>query len=126
MTTPTTVELTKHITMESMRRYSGEGNIHSDEKAGREQGLGGALAQGGQLAGFLSEMMVRTLGIGFLTAGQMSVSFVQPVRPGDILKTRGTLTSESEGLDGRRLEYDVWLENERGEKVTVGKASGRA
>jgi acyl dehydratase len=116
--------LTKVITMEKMARYSGAGNIHSDDKSAQERGLGGAIAQGGQLVGYLDEMMVRLLGEGFVRGGEVSVTFIQAARPGDTLTTRGSVKATSV-VDGReRVECEVWLENQKGEKVTVGTASG--
>lgn len=116
--------LTKVITMEKMSRYSGAGNIHSDDKSAQERGLGGAIVQGGQLVGYLDEMMVRLLGEGFVRGGEISVTFIQAVRPGDTLTTRGAVKSAGT-VDGReRVECEIWLENQRGEKVTVGTASG--
>lgn len=116
--------LTKVITMEKMARYSGAGNIHSDDKTAQERGLGGAIVQGGQLVGFLDEMMVRLLGEGFVRGGEISVTFIQAARPGDTVTTHGTVTSTSI-VDGReRVECEVWLENGKGEKLTVGTASG--
>jgi acyl dehydratase len=116
--------LTKIITMEKMVRYSGAGNIHSDDKTAQQRGLGGAIVQGGQLVGYLDEMMVRLLGEGFVRGGEISVNFIQAARPGDTLTTHGTLKGTGI-VDGReRVECEVWLENQKGEKLTVGTAIG--
>jgi acyl dehydratase len=116
--------LTKVITIEKMRSYSGATGIHSDDKAAQQSGLGGAIVQGGQLVGYLDEMMVRLLGEGFVHGGEISVTFIQAARPGDTLTTRGAVKSTSV-VDGReRVECEVWLENQKGEKTTVGTASG--
>ena len=116
--------LGKVITAEKMARYSGAGNIHSDDAKAKSSGLGGAIVQGGQLVGYLDEMMVRLLGDGFVRGGEISVTFIQAARPGDTLTTHGTVKSTSV-VDGReRVECEVWLENQRGEKLTVGTASG--
>ncbi len=123
---PTAVS--KSITLEKMARYTGAGSsgIHSDEDVARQQGLGGALAQGGQLVGYLNEMMFRTLGPGYISGGEISVTFIHPVRPGDTVTTRG-VQKESKTEDGRsRIEFEVWLENQKGEKCTVGTAAGFA
>ncbi len=69
-------------------------------------------------------MMVRLLGEGFVRGGEISVTFIQAARPGDTVTTRGTVKSTSI-VDGReRVECEVWLENGKGEKLTVGTASG--
>lgn len=114
----------KIITAEKMARYSGAGNIHSDDAKAKSSGLGGAIVQGGQLVGYLGEMMVRLLGEGFVRGGEISVTFVRAARPGDTLSTHGSVKSTGT-VDGReRVECEVWLENQRGEQVTVGTASG--
>lgn len=119
-----TVTVTKQIALPEMARYSGAGNFHSDDKAGQETGLGGAIVQGGQLVGYLNEMMFRTLGPGYLTGGEIAVTFIKAVRPGDIVTTNGT-QKEIRTEDGRtRIEFEIWLENQLGEKCTVGTASG--
>jgi acyl dehydratase len=118
--------VTKSISMEKMIRYSGAGGIHGDEETGRQHGLGGALTQGGQLVGYLNEMMLRTLGPGYINGGEISVTFINPVRAGDTVTTHG-VQKESRTEDGRtRIEFEVWLENQNGEKCTVGTASGFA
>lgn len=116
--------LSKVITAEKMARYSGAGNIHSDDAKAKASGLGGAIVQGGQLVGYLDEMMVRLLGEGFIQGGEISVTFIKAARPGDTLTTHGSVTSAGT-VDGReRVECEVWLENQLGEKITVGTASG--
>ncbi len=123
---PATV--TKSITMEKMQAYTPAGGtgIHTDEEAGRRQGLGGALTQGGQLVGYLNEMMLRALGPGYISGGEISVTFIHPVRAGDTVTAHAS-QKESRTEDGRiRIEFEVWLENQNGEKCTVGTASGIA
>ena len=120
------IAVSKSSTLEKRARYTGAGSsgIHSDESVAQQQGLGGALAQGGQLVGYLNEMMVRTLGPGYVSGGEISVTFIHPVRPGDTVTTRGAQKASSVE-DGRtRIEFEVWLENQNGEKCTVGTAAG--
>ncbi len=115
--------VTKHITMAKMARYSGAGNFHSDDGAGEQLGLGGAIVQGGQLVGYLNEMLTRSLGTGYIMGGEIAVNFIHPARPGDVLTTGGTLTATTE-RDARPCgTFDVWLQNQAGEKLVVGTAS---
>ena len=118
------VGVTRTLTAEKMARYSGAGNIHSDEAAARSLGLGGTIAQGGQLIGYLNEMMLRALGRGFIEGGEISVTFIKSAKAGDTVVTRGEVKAQSV-VDGRtRVECEVWLENQHGEKLTVGTAAG--
>lgn len=120
------IAVSKAVTIQKMTRYTGVSGIHTDEGVARERGLGGTLAQGGQLVGYLNEMMFRTLGPGYLSGGEISVTFIHPVRPGDTVTARGTQKA-SRTEDGRtRIEFEIWLENQNGEKCTVGTAAGFA
>lgn len=114
--------LTKSITTEKMIRISGEGNIHSNEEVAKAKGLGGIIAQGGQLAGYLNEMMIKAFGEGYISGGEIAVSFVHRVRPGDTVTTHGAVKTSSVADGVERCECEVWLENQAGEKVTVGTA----
>lgn len=116
-------QVSKRITMEKMARYSGAGNFHSDDSAGEQLGLGGAIVQGGQLVGYLNEMLTRSLGAGFITGGEIAVNFIRPVRPGDTVTTRGTLTATTAQESRQVGTFDIWLENQNGEKLVVGTAS---
>lgn len=118
--------IAKAITLEQMTRISGAGNIHSDQKAAEKRGTRGPIAQGDQLAGYLNEMMVAALGDGYISGGEMSVSFIYPVRPGDTVFSFGEVTDEVATNGNRRVLCNVWLENQNGRKVTVGTASGIA
>jgi acyl dehydratase len=113
----------KHISFETMRRYSGETGIHAQDDAGKDLGLGGALVQGGQLVAYLNQFMMSHFGEGYLKGGDIAVSFIKPARPGDILTSKGVVKEiKSEGENSIVL-CDVWLENQNGEKVTVGASS---
>ena len=120
--------ITKHITTEKMIRISGAGNIHSSEELAKEKGLGGIIVQGGQLCGYLNEMLVKTFGEGYVRGGEIAVSFIHRVRPGDSVTTHGKVTASSIADGIESCECEVWLENQSGEKVAVGtaKASRKA
>ncbi len=113
----------KRISFETMRRYSGESGIHSQEDAGKEQGLGGALVQGGQLVAYLNQMMTDNFGEGYLRGGDIAVSFVKPVRPGDVVTTNGVVQDLRADGPRTRAVCEVWLQNQHGDKTTVGTAS---
>ena len=113
----------KRISFETMRKYSGEKGIHGQDDAGNEQGLGGALVQGGQLVAYLNQMMTDNFGEAYVAGGEIAVSFIKPVRPGDVIRGRGVVREiRAEGAK-QRLLCEVWLENHVGEKTTVGNAS---
>lgn len=116
--------LTKTAAIEKMQRWSGDvRNIHTDPEAAKAWGLGTALVQGGQLVAYLNEFLLRTFRAGYLEGGEINVSFIKPVRPGDTVTAKAESKGESVVGGRRRAELDVWLENQQGEKVTAGKAA---
>jgi acyl dehydratase len=113
----------KHISLDTMRRYSGGKGIHAEEDAGKEKGLGGALVQGGQLVAYLNQMMTNNFGEGYLRGGEITVSFIKPVRPGDVITTGGIIREIHSSQGRRQAVCEVWVENQGSEKTTVGTAS---
>ena len=113
----------KRITFETMRSYSGGKGIHAQEDVGKETGLGGALMQGGQLVAYLNQMMTSNFGEAYLRGGEIAVSFIKPVRPGDVVTTKGSVQEIRPEGTRSRVVCEDWLENQAGEKTTVGTAS---
>ena len=118
--------LEKELTQRHIDAYSGvrARSIHSDEAWARRKGFRTTLAQGMMSTAYVSEMMTRLLGAGFLRGGTMSVAFVQPVYAGDRLTVRGVVKELRPEGSARRVVVDVWCENQHGQKTAVGTASG--
>jgi len=53
---------------------------------------------------------------------RLSVRFVEMVRPADTLTCRGRVKERTSVNTGRRLQLEVWAENQRAVRVTVGEA----
>lgn len=113
----------KRISLQTMRRYSGTSGIHAQDDDAKDQGLGGALVQGGQLTAYLNHMMTSHFGEAYLSGGNIAVSFIKPGRNGDVLTPKGIVKEEQPEGERVRLVCEVWLENQNGDKVTVGTAS---
>ena len=120
--------LDKELTQRHIDAYSGvrTRSIHTDPAWARQKGFRTTLAQGMMSTAYVSEMMVRLLGAGFIRGGTMSVAFVQPVHAGDRLSVRGVVRELRPEKDATRVVVDVWCENQHGQKTAVGTASGLA
>jgi acyl dehydratase len=118
--------LEKEPTQRQIDAYSGvrTRSIHTDEAWARQKGFRTTLAQGMMSTAYVSEMMTRLLGAGFVKGGTMSVAFVQPVYAGDRLTVRGVVKELRPERGGTRVLVDVWCENQHGQKTAVGTASG--
>lgn len=118
----------RDITQEKINRWakvSGDFNpLHVDPEFAKNTMFGGAIAHGPMSIAFLSDMMARWLGAGWTSGGHLEVTFLAPVRPGDTVTARGKVVEKQEEDGKERVFCDVFCENQRGEKVIAGKASG--
>jgi acyl dehydratase len=118
--------LVKEISQRQIDTYSGvkPRSIHTDEAWARQKGFRTTLAQGMMSTAYVSEMMTKLLGAGFVKGGTMSVAFIKPVYAGDRLTVRGVVKEMRPENGGTRVVVDVWCENQHGEKTAAGSASG--
>ena len=68
--------------------------------------------------------MLDLFGDDWLRHGRMILKFVQVVEPGDTLVSKATVQSKQSREAGTEFLLDVWCENQRGDKVVVGTATG--
>jgi acyl dehydratase len=127
--TPTGAELPRLVKEISQRRidvYSGvrPRSIHTDESFARAKGFPTCLAQAMMSTAYVSEMMTRFVGAGFVKGGTMSMVFIKPVLAGDRLTVHGVVKENRPEAGRTRVVVEVWCENQRGEKTAVGTASG--
>jgi phosphate acetyltransferase/phosphate butyryltransferase len=132
-TTPTAVsigqtlpELVKHIPQRRIDAYSGvrPNYIHSDEAFARKKGFRAPLAQAMMSTAYVSELMTRFAGAGFVKGGTMAMTFIKPVLAGDTLTVRGIVKEKRPEGERTRVIVEVWCENQHGETTAVGTASG--
>ena len=118
--------LTKEITQRKIDVYSGvkPHSIHTDEAWARKKGFRAPLAQAMMSTAYVSELMTRFLGPGFVKGGTLSMVFIKPVYAGDRLPVRGQVKERIAEAGGTRVVVEVWCENQDGEKTAVGTASG--
>ena len=118
--------LVKEISQRRIDAYSGvrPRSIHSDEAWARAKGFRTTLAQGMMSTAYVSQMMIRLLGPGFVRGGTLSMAFIHPVFSGDRLTVHGVIREKRPEGAGTRVVVEVWCENQLGEKTAVGTASG--
>lgn len=119
------------ITQEKINNYSRYAfhgkdtkNIHTDDEVARKAGMPRALAQGRYPVGYLSEYLLAFFDRGWIQGGRLEVSLVKPIFPGDTITIRGVVSAKIQEGKLTRIMLDIWLENQNGEKATVGTASG--
>jgi len=98
-------------------------NIHTDPEDGRRHGQPDAVVQGLCSAAYLSEICTNFFGPSWLTSGRLSTAFIRPVVVRDAITAAGVVKRLEQVNGQSRLWLDVWCRNQRGELVTVGRAS---
>lgn len=118
--------LVKPIAQRQIDCYSGvrPKSIHTDPDWARKKGFAAPLAQGMMSTAYVSEMMVRLLGEGFIKGGKMAVKFIKPVLAGDTLTMHGRVREKQPEGERTRIVVEFWCENQDGIKTMVGEASG--
>ena len=112
------------ITKVQLVKYAGASGdynlIHTDDETARSVGLEGVIAHGMLSMAFLGEYCCWLAGSE--SVRRLSVRFVEMVRPGDALTCRGRVKGRETSGAVTRLQLEVWAENQRAEKVTIGEA----
>jgi acyl dehydratase len=118
--------LVKEIPQRKIDAYSGvrPRYIHSDEAFARAKGFRAPLAQAMMSTAYVSELMTRFVGAGFVKGGRLSMTFIKPVLAGDRLTVHGVVTDRHPEGGRTRVVVEVWCENQDGDKTAVGTASG--
>lgn len=114
----------KEIDQDTINRYSeasGDYNpLHVDPEFARKTRFGGTIAQGMLSLAFISQMMTDQFGHAWINGGELEVSFLAPVRPGDSITARGKVIEKNEVE--KFIACEVFCENQEASKVIAGKA----
>ncbi|HMH57619.1 MAG TPA: MaoC family dehydratase [Galbitalea sp.] len=99
-------------------------NIHTDDEYARSQGLPAAIADGMHSTNWLSTMLSEHFGEHYLVRGALRTKFIKPTYVNVPITTKGVVTAKTDSADGGTVyQLDVWCEDDKGEKLTVGDAS---
>jgi acyl dehydratase len=115
-------ELVKHPTSRQLVQYAGaQGDfyeIHYDQAYAKSVGLPGVILHGLLKAGFLAQLVTDWLGDqGTLESFEVSYRGID--EPGHAYRCRGRVTR----VEGRKVDLEVWGEDEAGKRTTVGTAT---
>ena len=114
----------RRITMEMCRAFSGPSeNYHTNREMAQALGFPDVVVQGMMTLCFLSGLLTREFGTGWLQGGKMAVNLVNVVWGGDVITARGKVREENPEGAATRVALDVWCEKADGTKVVVGAAS---
>ena len=90
--------------------------------AAKKAGYRAPIAAGEQTYAVLANFLVDLFGVDFLRGGRLEAAFTKPVFYGDRLTSHARVTTAS----GSAIEVEVWVDNDRGERVAIGTAGFNA
>jgi len=115
----------KFMSYERVVLFSGGNNIHSDIQVAKKCGLDQTYVSATQYLGHVVQLLVKTLGVRFHFWGKIyDTKFLKPVAIGDTLQSFCKVVNKIGEKYQDMLVFDIWVENQDGEKVLVGKARG--
>jgi len=116
--------ISKHVSLEKMSQplMALKNPLHYDQAFSEQNGLRAPIAAGMMSCAYLSEMLAKTFGVAWFTGSQFNTTFIQPVFAGDTVTAKGVVRKVETTPQGKRVTVEMWCENQRGEKVTVGEA----
>jgi acyl dehydratase len=115
--------VSKKFRLEDFKRGN-ERTIHTDYEAAAREGLPAPVAIGPQVAALIFRQLRLCFGTGWIVGGRYDLSFRRPVFVTDFCVARGVVTKTEKEGDKLRVHCDVWIENQKKEKVIAGTASG--
>jgi acyl dehydratase len=99
-------------------------NIHTDLKFAKSYGLPTRSASATQYMAYLVELMIDLFGEGWLNHGKMNLKFIAIVDVDDELVSKAVVTSKEAKDSKVSFTLSVWCENQRGDQVAIGTATG--
>ena len=99
-------------------------NQHTSPEMAEKVGRPAPIVQGLQMSACVEEMLINSFGMDWFSGGKIMVYYVGITIPGDVITAKGKIIEKTPQEDGKTLlEMEVWGENQRAAKVTVGFAS---
>ena len=114
----------KHIDARRCWMFSGPGaNYHTDREQAKKLGFPNIVVQGMMTTCFVSEVMQRAFGIGWLQGGRMSLKLTNVLWVDEDVQAFGRVLKETPESDATRVHCEVWVDKPDGTRVALGTAS---
>ena len=98
--------------------------IHDDDAYARSQGLPGIIADGMISTNWIQSLLIETFGPGVAARSRLRTKYIAPIHEDQWVIARARVTgAETEGDGRRRVDLEVWCEDDAAAKLTVGAAT---
>lgn len=99
-------------------------SFHTHDTLAQALGMKVSVPQGLMCFGYLSQLCTEFFGPSWARGGTFNVVFARMLQRDDLLTVGGVVTEISADGESSEVTLDVWVDNERGERVTLGTAKG--
>ena len=98
-------------------------NHHSDDTFAQSQGLKASIADGMLSTNWISGLLLHQFGMDYIERGDLRTKYINPIYIGTPVTPRARVRS-AEPLESGAIRYvlDVWCDDVKGVKLTVGDA----
>ena len=118
------VPSTKAVDARRCWMFSGPGkNYHTDAEAAKQLGFPNIVVQGMMSTCFVSEILLREFGEGWLRGGKAILKLTNVLWVDEVVHARGKVRAERPEGTLTRVVCDVWCEKQDGTRILVGEAS---
>ena len=122
----------KELTMEKLRYFSGglpgpnwpARNIHTDREISIRSGMGRPVASGMMFEYYLIDLMINFFGENWFEHGETKVIVIDTAGDGDTISPKSVIKSKEFDGSKEKITLDIWCENQYGNKIMVGSATG--
>lgn len=97
-------------------------NTHSDPQVAKERGMAQQIASGQNQLAFMHELLESVFDQGWVRGGKVSMRWLRPVYVGDSVTPCARISAVEDEGGKRRVEMEVWCENQNGDKTSGGTA----
>jgi acyl dehydratase len=110
------------ITNVQLVKYSGASGdfnpIHTDQEAAKASGLGGTIAHGMLIMGFVGQAVTDWIPKKYVK--KLGVRFAGMTRPGDVVTVTGTVTAKKEEGNEKRIVCELTAKNQKDALLVAG------
>lgn len=116
--------VTKRVDQRRCWMFSGPGkNYHTDKEQALKLGFPNIVVQGMMSTCFVSEVMQRRFGMGWLAGGKMSLKLTRVLWVDESVTVRARVRDEVPEGTQTRVHCEVWADKDDGTRIALGTAS---
>ena len=116
--------VTKRVDQRRCWMFSGPGkNYHTDKEQALKLGFPTIVVQGMMSTCFVSEVMQRRFGMGWLAGGKMSLKLTRVLWVDESVTVRARVREEVPEGTQTRVHCEVWADKDDGTRIALGTAS---